>query len=101
MKNLEEWERLKVDMHHYLNEPSVVSEELCFYMIESVGGISSHLDGKGIMQCSEAEDSNDVGELIYMTFVYIGSDYYYVGVFPSCEECDLSYLLDTVHSLKS
>lgn len=97
MKTLKGWTESGVDFDKYVTEPCEVSEELRDDLMYYVGSINDFENG--LSQVDEAEDSDENGDLRYSTFAERDGKIYYLGLFVSCDENDISDCLGIIDSI--
>jgi len=82
-KTLKGWEKSKVDLDKYIDEPCEIDEELYCYILEIV---PTHYSSKYAQQGGDACDSfeNHKGKKVftYMTVKSVNSKYFYLGILP-------------------
>ena len=79
MKTLKGWNKSNLSLIEYLTEPCQIDEELHNYLGEIVA--PQYCFG-GLVQLGEAERSDDVGILYYMSSSFVNGKYFYLGILP-------------------
>lgn len=98
MKTLDGWNESGVNFDKYVTEPCIVDEALKDDIMYYVGTISD-FENK-LYQVDEAEGQNEDGELTYTTFAERDDVFYYLGVFISVEDNDMSHLCNMIDNIK-
>ena len=92
IKNLKEWNESGLDFDKYAKPPcritKALADDICYY--------TSTLNDfdNGIKQPSEPQDTDDQGNYTYTTFVEKDNKFYFVGYFNSCEDFDISHVIN-------